>query len=371
MKRPHVRFRDLRVTDPVLRKRLTDAVDTILGHGMLLFGPEVGEFEAAFAAAVGRKHAVAVSSGTDALYLALRALGIGPGDEVITTSLSWIATANAIAFTGATPVCVDIEDDLNLSPRAVERAVTPRTKAIVPVHFTGRLCDMDALAAIAQKHGLLVVEDAAQAYGAHRNGRQAGSFGQAAAFSLNPMKVLPGYGEAGVVCTDDAAMVEQLRVLLYNGTVNRETCVLTSLNFKPDTIQCAMLSIGMEYAERNILAREKIAARYTAALKDCCVCPGPDGEAERSVCYDYVIQAERRGELMAFLAEAGIEVRIKHPILMPDQPAYAGLPRQDIPVARSAVQRILSLPIYENMPDADAEYVIQNILAFSTQRRLR
>ncbi|HEX6513129.1 MAG TPA: DegT/DnrJ/EryC1/StrS family aminotransferase, partial [Chloroflexota bacterium] len=246
LERISVPFLDLSVKDPDLKAELLQAVDRVLTHGRLVLGPEVQEFEARVAEAAQKQFAVGMGSGTDALYLALRSLDLGPGDEVITTALSWIATTNAMTLCGATPVWVDIGSDLNIDPARIEAAITPRTRAIVAVHFTGTLCDMDAILEIARRHGLMVVEDAAQAFTASVNGRNAGSFGRVSAFSMNPMKVFGAYGEAGAVATDDPELHEKLVSLRYNGTINREDCRYPSINGRLDTLQAAMLLVNLK-----------------------------------------------------------------------------------------------------------------------------
>ena len=205
-----IAFRDLAVRDPELRSQLLAAVDRVLAHGRLILGPEHDQFETATASYCQRRFAVGVNSGTDALYLALRALDVGEGDEVITTPLSWIATVNAIVMTGARPIFVDIGQDLNLDPERLEAAITPRTRAIMPVHFTGQLAAMDAIMAIARQHNIWVVEDGGQAFAARHNGTPSGSFGILGCFSMNPMKVWNAFGEAGAIVGDDLHLKERL-----------------------------------------------------------------------------------------------------------------------------------------------------------------
>ena len=358
-----VRFRDLSVSDDVLRAELMRAVETVLRHGQVLMGPEVEVLERAVAADCSTAFAVGVASGTDALYMALRGLGIGPGDEVITTPLSWIATLNAIHLAGATGVFVDIRDDLNIDADLIEAAVTPATRMILPVHFNGRLCDMERICAIAEKHGLLVLEDAAQAYGARLGDAPAGSFGDAAAFSFNPMKVLPAYGEAGAVVTNSEALYQRLLSLRYLGTVDKEECRWPSFNGKIDTLQAAMLLVSRKYHGKNAERRRQIARRYDAALSGVVPCP-PPGNDGRCVFFDYQILAEGRDRLQAFLAGRGIETKVKHPILMPGQPAYSHLRCPPLPVAGRLVSRILCLPIHEKMADAQVSYVADSVRAF-------
>ena len=342
-----IRFRDLAVDDPALRDRLLAAVASVLDSGQLLMGPEVARLEQRLAQYCGRSHCVGVSSGTDALYLAIRALEIGPGDEVICPAMSWVATANAIAMTGATPVFVDVGHDQNIAPALIEPAVTARTKAVLPVHFTGRLADMPAITAVARRHGLKIIEDAAQAFGAKDGDTVAGGFGDVAAFSLNPMKVLAGYGESGAVLTDDAAVRDTLLALRYLGTVDKERCEHIALNAKMDEIQAALLQVSLDTLEPLFAVRREMAAYYSEQLSGVVGCPpAPD---ERTVVFDYQIVAEDRAALISHLAEAGIETRVKHPILMPDQPVYRHLPTGPLPMARHLVSRILSLPLHEKL----------------------
>lgn len=360
-----VRFRDLSVGDKDMRAELLSAVDRVLAHGQLLLGPEVAEFEAMVAKDCGREFCVGVGSGTDALFLALKALGIGPGDEVITTPLSWIATLNAIHLSGATAVFADIGADMNIDPERVAEVVGSKTKAVVPVHFNGRLCDMAAITEIAREHGLLVIEDAAQAYGASRQGRAAGSFGDAAAFSFNPMKVLPGFGEAGALVTDDPAVRERLLALRYLGMKDREVCRWPSLNSKIDTLQAALLLVSRRYFEASLTRRREIARAYRGELGGLVVCPEvADGSDRSNVFFDFQIQIEDREALRDFLAESGIEAKLRYATLMPDQPAYAHLARPPLPVAERLARTSLCLPIHDKMEGADLHYVIERVRAF-------
>lgn len=363
---PRVRFRDLAVSDDALRHRLLEAVDRVLREGKLLMGPDVEALERRVADYCGTRHCVGVSSGTDAVFLALTGLGIGPGDEVITTPMSWIATLNAITIAGAAPVFVDVAADLNIDPDQIEAAITPRTKAILPVHYTGRLCDMERIRAIAAAHGLLVIEDAAQAFGAESPLGRAGGLGDAGAISLNPMKILPSYGEVGVVLVNDAAIDRRLRSLRYLGTVDKEVCVEPALNFKIDTLQAAMMLVGFDLVDANIQRRLAIARRYHDGLSGLVVCPEPPRSPSdrRCVFFDYTIRTPHRSALLQWLEGRGVEVKIRHPILMPDQPCYRHLPRPELPVASRLVQEILSLPIHEKLTDGQIDYVIEAVADF-------
>lgn len=358
-----VPFLDLRVKDATLKDELLQAVDRVLTHGRILLGPEVDQFELKVAELSQRKYAVGVNSGTDALYFALRALDIGEGDEVITTSLSWIATANAVTLCGSRPVFVDITEDLTINAELIEAAITPRTKAILPVHFTGRLCDMTRISQIADEHGLYLIEDAAPAFGASYNGSKAGSFGHIGAFSMNPMKVLNAYGEAGAVVTDNEELRDKLVSLRYAGTINKEDCHEPSLNGRLDTLQAAMLLVGLDRLDDKISRRRAIAGFYDEALGEAVICPR-EHEGYFNVYYTYTIVAERRDELKQHLESKGIETKVQHPILMPYHTAYRGLPKPNIPVAEDLVQRILCIPAHEDLSMDEADYVASSIREF-------
>ncbi len=358
-----VPFLDLRITDGAVRSELLEAIEAVFRHGRFILGPEVEALEQKVAAYCGRRVAVGVGSGTDALLLALKGLGIGPGDEVITTALSWIATANAIAVAGATPVFADIGDDLNIDPSRAADLITPRTKAIVPVHYTGKVCDMAQLMRLADEHGLDVIEDAAQAFGAMRDGRRAGSFGRAACFSMNPMKVFGACGEAGIVVTDDEALHRRLLALRYNGMVDKDECGEPGLNGRIDTLQAAILLRRLPDAERIIERRRYLAERYSDRLAGVVETPRQAAE-EYDVFYTYTIRTERRDELSAFLESKGIEAKVRDRYLMPEQPAYRDTARGSYPNARRLVGRLLSLPLHEKMTEADVDYVAESVQTF-------
>lgn len=351
------------MTDEQEKRELLSAVEAVLNHGRIVLGPEVQELEEQIASYCGRKYGIGVNSGTDALLLGLKSLGIGPGDEVITTSLSWIATANAIALTGATPVFADICDDLNIDPESVKKLITPRTKAIMPVHYTGKVCKMSELTELAEKHDLMLVEDACQAFGSSYNGRIAGAFGKIACFSMNPMKVLAACGEAGIVVTDDEDIYNRLISLRYNGTVNREVCVQPSLNGRIDTLQAAILLRRLRGVDKVIQTRRQIAAWYNELLKDIVAIP-KELQGEYDVYYTYTIRANRRDELKEFLESKGIETKIQHPYLMPQQPAYKHMVKGEFPNAERVGKQILCIPANEKITRADVNYVADCIKEF-------
>jgi dTDP-4-amino-4,6-dideoxygalactose transaminase len=366
LQNPMVRYRDLSVQDPAMRARLLAVVDELLRDGRLLMGPAVEQWEEMVAGYCGARHCVGVSSGTDALFLALRAFDIGEGDEVIVPAMTWVATVNAVVAAGATPVFADIGDDLNIAVADIEAAISARTRAILPVHYTGRLCDMAAIKRIAARHGLVVIEDASQAFGAANRDGRAGGFGDAAAFSLNPMKVFPGFGEVGALLVNDAARCERIKALRYLGTVNKEVCVEPSLNYKIDTLQAAMMLVSFETVDPAIDRRLEIARRYWEQLDGLIGCPEPPRAAadRRSVFFDYTVTASRRSELRRFLEQQGIEVKVRHPLLMSQQPAHRRYHTRPLPNAERLVQGILSLPIHEKLTDSQVDYVIGQVKAF-------
>jgi dTDP-4-amino-4,6-dideoxygalactose transaminase len=355
-----VPFLDLRVTDAVERASLLQAMEQVLDHGRLVMGPEIDEFEARTAAYCGRRHCVSVGSGTDALFIGLKALRLGPGDEVITTALSWIATANAIALTGATPVFADIGGDLNIDPASVERLVTPHTRALLVVDYTGRIAAMEVLAAICERHKLHLIEDGSQSFGALRRGRRCGSFGILSAISHNPMKVFAALGEAGSILCDDTELAERLRILRYNGTINRETCIEPSLNGRMDTLQAVMLLCRLDTLDELIRRRRANAAYYIQRLGGHVGLP-TDGPDESQVYYTFTIQTAERDAMEQQLAALGIETKVQHRLPMPEHPAYKPA-RGEFANALRLSRQILALPIHEKLTAEQREFVADSVL---------
>jgi dTDP-4-amino-4,6-dideoxygalactose transaminase len=351
---------DLSIKDAAHKDELLAAVERVLTHGRFIMGPEHDEFEAQIAAYCRSQHCVGVGSGSAALYMALRALDIGPGDEVVTTPMTWVATSNAITLCGATPVMADIDDGLNIDPARLEAVISKKTKVILPVHFTGHMCDITQIMEIADRHGIPVVEDAAQAFGAEFNGRKAGSFGKIGCFSMNPMKVFRGYGEAGTIITDDAKIAERIRSLRYNGTINKENCREPSINGRLDTIQAAMLLVNLRRVDDLIEARRRIAKDFTNQLSNIVGCPKEKLGHLHSY-YSYTIVSDHRDELKQYLTDNGIETKVQHPFLMTQHDAYRGKIKGDIPNAERLVARILSIPSHEDLDIESLQYVAETI----------
>jgi dTDP-4-amino-4,6-dideoxygalactose transaminase len=345
---------------------LADVRD-LVRSGDFTLGAAVTEFEQRFARLCGLAHAVGVGSGTDALILSLRALGVGPGDEVITSPNTFIATVGAIAMTGARPVFVDSDESFTLDPSLLEAAITPRTKAVVPVHYTGNVADMPAIAAIAQRHGLAVVEDACQAIGAQRDGLPVGLWGAAAAFSLHPLKNLNVWGDGGVIVTNDADLAQHLRLLRNHGLVGRDEVAIFGGNSRLDSLQAV---IGNRLiAEAEFITNQRIAnaRRLDAGLADLPQISLPPRPANvRSVYHLYVVRAEGRDELLAHLTAHGVEAKVHYPVPVHLQPAARelGYGPGDFPVAERDSRVGITLPAHQHLTDAEIDYVIEQVRAF-------
>jgi len=339
----------------------------VLASGVWIGGEEVEAFERAIAARLGASHAVALNSGTDALWLGLRALGVGPGDEVITPPNSFIATTAAIVLAGATPVFADVLPDQNVDPDAVARAVTARTRVILPVHLTGRMAPMRELLELAARHDLLVVEDAAQAVGARWGERHAGTFGQIGCFSAHPLKNLNAMGDAGFVLTDRADVADRLRRLRNHGLVDRDTALEWGTVSRLDPLQAAVLRFRLEGLDELVRARRDNAAQYTKGLVGIpeVFVPG-DAPDAFSVFHTFVIQVERRDALATFLRERGVEtaVHYRRPIHLQPAAASLGYGPGSLPVAEAQAARILSLPIHQQLGPADVAHVCASIREF-------
>jgi len=358
-----VPFLDLRVTDPAERAALLDAIARVLDHGRLLNGPEVAELEERIAHRCGRSYGVGVGSGTDAVYLALKALGIGAGDEVITTPLSFVATANAIALTGATPVFADIGDDLNIAADGIEDLIGPATRAIMPVHWAGKLAPLTAISEIARKHDLLVVEDAAQGFGAHDGAAQSCGLGDVAAFSMNSMKGLASLGEAGMILTDREDVRERLISLRYNGMADdKESCLEPSHNSRLDTVQAAVLLRRLDNYDDLVARRRANALYYDEQLAP--YVKVPDDAGGGHVYYTYTIRTDQRDALQAWLNENGIETKVQHPILMPEQAAHRDMARGRWDNAKRLTAQVLCLPIHEKLETEARRHVAVTVQAF-------
>jgi dTDP-4-amino-4,6-dideoxygalactose transaminase len=344
------------------------SIRSLLKSGQFTLGPTVEEFEKRFASCCGARHAIGVNSGTDALILIMKALGIGPGDEVITSPNSFVATTGAIVMVGATPVFVDVGEDYNIDPSLIERAVTPRTKAILPVHLTGNPADMPRILEIAVRHRLHVVEDAAQAIGAAIDGRPAGSWGVAAGFSLHPLKNLNVWGDGGVVVTDSDELAQTVRLLRNHGLKSRDEVEMFGYNSRLDTLQAIVACHLMEKLDAVTNERIQNARAYDVALSELvgAITLPPRKPQVRQVYHTYVIQARDRDRLAPFLAERGIETKVHYPIPIHLQKAARGLGYKagDFPVCESQCRSILTLPVHQELTAGQHAYVCRTIKDF-------
>jgi dTDP-4-amino-4,6-dideoxygalactose transaminase len=349
------------------RRELDEAVARVLDSGWFILGPEGEAFERELAAALGAKDAVAVGNGTDALHLALRALGVGPGDDVVTSSISAAYTALAVLHAGARPVFVDVDPrTLNLDPQRVEAALTPRTKAILPVHLYGHPADMDPILSLARERGLAVLEDACQAHGALYRGRPVGTLAGErglGALSFYPTKNLGALGDGGAVLVNDPALAVRLRQLRNGGQSDRYRHEVAGVNSRLDELQAALLRVGLRHLAAWTERRRALAALYTRALAGAGVELLGEQPYARAVFHLFVVRHARRDALAAALRERGVGTLIHYPIPLHLQPAFADLGGRpgDLPVAEQAAKEILSLPLYPELGDDQARAVVEAV----------
>lgn len=346
-------FLDLKAHHAPLRAEFSEAINKVIDAGEFAGGSFVEDFESAFAHYCGTSHAVGVGSGTEALWLVLLAHGVGPGDEVITVPMTFIATAEAISRTGASPVFVDIEAaTYTMDPQALEMAITPRTKAIVPVHLFGQMADMDPILKIAANHGIAVIEDAAQAHGAAYKGAKAGSLGLAGCFSFYPGKNLGAFGDAGAVVTDDSGLAERIRVLRDHGQTRKYHHSVIGWNCRMDGIQAAVLQVKLKQLDRNNRLRSRLAAVYVEAFEQIPGLISPQTGPNRvHVHHIYALRVADRKGFMQHLVSKGIGCGIHYPIPIHLQEAYVGLKRLpgSFPIAERCAGEFVSLPIYPEL----------------------
>ena len=355
---------DLRAQHAAIAAEVEDAVRKVMEQGDFILGHDVDAFEAEFAAYCGVGHAVGVDSGLSALELGLRALGIGPGDEVITPANSFIASSSAISFAGATPVWVAVGlDTYGIDVDAVRRAITEQTRAIMAVHLYGHPAAMGEVMSLARQHGLKVVEDACQAHGARWRGRRAGSIGDFAAFSFYPAKNLGAYGDAGMLTTDDADLAAQLRVMRNYGQRRKYEHVTMAWNRRLDTIQAAVLRVKLRHLDRWNEARRQHAALYSRLLQGCGLSLPQTRPDVEHVFHQYVLQAPERERLAARLLERGIATGMHYPVPIHLQEAYRsfGAAPGSFPVTERAASRLISLPMYPELRPDQAERVAEEV----------
>lgn len=346
-----------------LKLEIDHAIIDTLAKGDLVLRQQLRDFEAHLAGFVGVKYAIGVGSGYDALHMSLRAAGIGPGDEVITVAHTFVATISAIVQRGATPVLVDVTDDFNVDVDRIEQAITERTKAILPVHLNGRVCDMARLGAVAERHRLVIIEDSAQALGAHIKGRMAGSFGLTGCFSFYPFKALGGLGDGGAVTTNDPSIAKQITWLRFNGE-DRETGEFQCHGYTAvlDNVQAAVLDVKLKHLPCWIEHRRSIAAHYRRGLKGVgdLMLPHFDADDQFDSYQNYVIRTGRRDALRAHLRENGVETLVHWPKPIWRHPGLA-LGDLDLPVTERLCREVISLPMSAETTHEDADLTIDAI----------
>lgn len=350
-----------------LRAEIDAAISRTIDNCSFCLGPDVAQFEKDFAKYIGAEHCVCFNSGTSALHVALMLLGVGAGDEVITTPMTFVATSWAISYVGAKPVYADIEDaTFNLDPKLVERAMTPRTKAIMPVHLYGHPFDIDPLLAIARKHSLPLVEDAAQAHAARYKGRMVGTFGEISCYSFYPGKNLGACGEGGALLTNNAAFAARARSLREHGSTVRYYHDEVGFNYRMEGIQGAVLGIKLKHLDKWTAERRRVAARYNELLANTPLqLPREAGYAE-SAYHLYVVRHPRRDDLKKHLEANKVGCALHYPLPLHLQKCYAslGYKQGDFPVTEKAARECLSLPIYPELTDAQIQRVVSVIKEF-------
>ncbi|MEW6359417.1 MAG: DegT/DnrJ/EryC1/StrS family aminotransferase [Planctomycetota bacterium] len=362
-----VPFVDLQAQFAELRDEILPRVEEVMKSAAFILGGFVEEFERDFAAYVGVKHAVGVASGTDALVLALRALDIGPGDEVILPVNTFMATAMAVSLAGAIPVFVDIDPKIHtIAPALIEERITAKAKVIIPVHLYGHPADMDPIQKIAKKHGLCIVEDACQAHGAEYKGKRIGSLGNPACFSFYPSKNLGAFGDGGMITTDDDALDERIRALRNYGQKVKNRHDVLGMNSRLDSLQAAILRVKLPHLHDWNDARRKAAAQYNKLLAGLDVTTSAEQRWAKHVYHLYVIRTKRRDELQNFLKKKGIDTGIHYPTPIHLQGCYRclGHGKGDFPVAEECAREILSLPMYPEIPPESVREVADAIREF-------
>lgn len=360
-----IAFVDLQAQYKTIAPEIDLAIRGVLDRSDYILGDEVRLFEEDFAKYVGTTHALSVGSGLDALEIALRAYGIGPGEEVITAANTFIATVLGILAVGAEPVLVEMDPaTYNIDPAAIEVAVTSRTRAIMPVHLYGQPADMEAIMAIAKRHNLLVIEDAAQAHGAKYGGKSAGSWGHAAAFSFYPGKNLGAYGDGGMITTNDAAIAEKIRCLRNYGQKVKYEHVVVGTNSRLDTIQAAILRVKLHHLDRWNSLRNEHAATYSSALADGPFVLPKIAANRTHIFHLYVVQTDNRASVQEFLNDRGIATGIHYPIPIHLQEACKnlGYRKGDFPVTEQAAGRIFSLPMFPELTSRQCNSVAAALL---------
>ncbi len=347
------------------KQAILDKISSVIDSGMFILGDEVKQFEESFAKLCGTKYAVGVANGTDSLMLCLRALRIGKGDEVITAPNSYLASASSIELVGATAVFADVRSDFNIDPVEIEKKITSKTKAIIAVHLTGRPAAMDEINAIAKKHNLFVIEDAAQAVGASYKNKMVGNLGTFGSFSLHPLKNLAALGDAGIITTNDENYYNWLMKARTHGMKSRDECEFWSLNSRIDALQAAILNVKLPRLSEWSNRRRAIAQMYINSIAHLVDVPREE-DYEKSVYHTFIIKTQKRDALQTFLADNGIDTKVHYPIAIHKQEAAKNnlSAQENYPQTDQQVKEILSLPVYPELKDEQVNYIIEMIIKF-------
>ena len=365
-----VPFLDLKRQYSAIKKEIDEAVFSVLSNTQFILGPEVKSLEEKIAAYCGTKFAIGVASGTDALLLSLRTCGVKSGDEVITTGFSFFASAGVISRLGANPIFVDIDPETyNINPDQIEKKVTPKTKAIMPVHLFGQCADMDPIMEVARKHNLKIVEDAAQAIGAEYKGRKAGAIGDFGCFSFFPSKNLGGAGDGGMVTADDPEMAETVRILRVHGSKPKYYHSTIGYNSRLDTLQAAILSVKLKYLDDWTKKRREHAEVYNSAFKNLDMITPKEESFNYHIYNQYTIAVKNRDELRNYLKEKQIGHDTYYPVPLHLQECYRflGYKKGDLPVSEKKAEEVVSIPIYPELTKEEQDYVISTIKEFVTR----
>lgn len=358
-----MQFIDLKKQYQLHKEAINQEIEKVLDSGHFILGPQVKEIEEVLAEYVGIKHCLSVSSGTDSLQIALMAMGIGPGDEVITVPFTFISSAEVITLVGATPVFVDIEPDTyNIDIEKLEAAITPRTKAIMPVSLFGQMPDLTKINAIAEHHGIPVIEDAAQSFGATQNGKKSCSMTTVSSTSFFPAKPLGCYGDGGALFTNDYELAEKMLAIRTHGSIVKNHHPVVGMNGRFDTLQAAILLAKFPHFPDEVEARGRIGARYTELLKDCCVTPAIQ-PGNTHVYAQYTIRVPDRENVQERLSEKGIPTAVYYPVCLHEQPVYKnlGYEKGSFPVAEKASDEVLSLPMHPWLSDEDQDKIVNAV----------
>ena len=362
----NVPFIDLKLRYQEEREEILRCVDTVLSQGHLIMTEEVDLFEREASSYIGLKHVVSLNSGTDALMMGLWALGIKKGDEVITTPISFVASTGAIAHIGAKPVYVDVADDQNIDVSKIEQAIGPNTKAIMPVHWGGRMANMEIITEIAKKHKLFVVEDAAQAMGSYYNKKHGGTFGDVAGYSAHPLKNLNALGDAGFLATDNDEIAKKIKLYRNHGLESRDNCVMYGVNSRLDSLHAEILRMRLKKLNSVVEKRRKNVSLYKEHIKAAEIFIPGETDSEYHSYVMFIVQADRRDELKEYLGKHGIETLIYYgtPLHLQKAASIYGYKEGDFPVAEQQCKKVLALPHHQNLTDDQILYVCEMVNKF-------